>query len=458
MADWVSQAINPVHFNDLRHAKRLRQTVNVLSEKPTASVPEASGSSSEAKTIYRFWSNPQVKVEAIHKSFRDGVVKRAREQETVLALQDTTDFNFSHHPKTTGLGFINQSQQKGLKVHSSLAVSGDGEPLGILKQHCWSRRQRRGQRGKRRQKPIEQKESYRWLRHAQASEEALQDVEQVVLVGDREADIFDLFTRPRADNSELLIRATQNRKVQHELDYLIPSVEQAPVLGELTVDVPRNPQRPARTAELELRALTVTLEVPCNHPQQSRLEPVQLNVILAQEVSPPANGHPPIRWLLITSLPIDTGEQLAQCVVWYSYRWLIERFHYTLKSGCRFENLQLETGDRLQRALATYNIIAWRLLWLTYRARLTPEASCELVLEPAAWRLLRRKFQPKSRSRKPPTLRQAMRWIAQLGGFLARKHDGEPGVKTLWRGFTTLHSLLEGAQLASSSPSLSGFG
>jgi hypothetical protein len=429
----------------------------VLSQKPTASVPEASGSSSEAKNIYRFWSNPQVKAEAIRASHRDGVVKRARGQETVLAIQDTTDVNFSHHPKTAGLGFINQSQQQGLKVHSSLAVSRDGEPLGILNQHCWSRRRRRGQRGKRRQKPIEQKESHRWLQAAQANEEALQDVKQVVHIGDREADIFDLFARPRAENSDLLIRATHNRKVQHELDYLIPSVTQAPLLGELRVQVPRNPQRPAREAVLELRALTVTVEVPCNHPNRSRLEPVQLNIILAQEVTPPADGSQPIRWLLVTTLPIAGFESVVQCVVWYSYRWLIERFHYTLKSGCRFEDLQLETGDRLQRALATYDIIAWRLLWLTYRARLTPEASCELVLEPAAWRLLRRKFQPKSRSRRPPTLRQAMRWIAQLGGFLARKGDGEPGVKTLWRGFTQLHSLLEGAHLASSSQSLSGF-
>ena len=150
----------------------------------------------------------------------------------------------------------------------------------------------------------------------------------------------------------------------------------------------------------------------------------------------------------MTTLPIETFEQVWQAVQWYSYRWLIERFHFTLKSGCRIEELQLRSKDRLLKALATYSIVAWRLMSLTYQARLTPEASCEQVLEPKEWKLLRRKFSPKSRSKKPPTLRQAMVWIAQLGGFLARKGDGDPGLQTLWRGLGKLQFLLEGAQLA----------
>jgi Transposase Tn5 dimerisation domain len=126
---------------------------------------------------------------------------------------------------------------------------------------------------------------------------------------------------------------------------------------------------------------------------------------------------------------------------------LIERFHYTLKSGCKIEQLQLETKDRLLNALATYSIVAWRLMHLTYCARIHPEESCEIALLPAEWKLLRRKFEPKNRSKQPPTLHQAVGWIAQLGGFLARKNDGEPGLKTIWRGIGILHHLLEGSQL-----------
>ena len=175
--------------------------------------------------------------------------------------------------------------------------------------------------------------------------------------------------------------------------------------------------------------------------------PQSLNVLLVEEGAAPTDGSAPIRWLLLTSLPIDTPEQAWQCVKWYRYRWLIERFHYTLKSGCKIEALQLQSKARLLKALATYSIVSWRLMWLTHRARLTPDDSCDEVLEPMEWKLLRRKFVPKSRSQKPPTLRQAVIWIAQLGGFLARKGDGEPGLKTLWRGLTKLHILLEGAQL-----------
>ena len=133
---------------------------------------------------------------------------------------------------------------------------------------------------------------------------------------------------------------------------------------------------------------------------------------------------------------------------WYSDCWLIERFHFTLKSGCGIEQLQLKTCSRMLSALATYNVIAWRVMWLLYQSRLMPDVSCEGILEPAEWKLLRRKFVPKSRSRKPPTLQQAVVWIARLGGFFARKGDGNPGLKTLWRGLKRLGDLMEGVQLA----------
>jgi len=420
-----------------------------LGEQPAGSVPQAAGSVVESQGIYRFWANPMVKASAILNSHGDGVRSRAREHQTVLAIQDTTELNYSSHPQTQGLGFINQTSQQGMKVHSCFVVGSDGEPLGVVHQYCWSRKQAKGKRSKRRKLPIAKKESYRWLQGVNAAEKILPETVQRVHVGDREADIFELFAQHRGPYSELLIRAEHNRKVQHELGTLRPTLEQAPILGELTVTLQRNPKRPARTAHLQIRALSVTIEVPCNHPKPHNLEPVTLNAILVEEIEPPADGGKPIRWVLLTTLPIDTFEQVAQCVQWYSYRWLIERFHFTLKSGCGIEQLQLESAFRLRKALATYSIVAWRLMWLTYRARLTPEDSCELVLQPAEWKLLRRKFVPKSRSKKPPTLQQAILWIAQLGGFLARKGDGNPGVKTLWRGLTKLHSMMEGVQLTS---------
>jgi hypothetical protein len=373
-----------------------------------------------------------------------------KQQAVVLVIQDTTDLNFSSLKHTSGLGFINQTTQQGIKVHTSFAVSGSGEPLGVLRQHTWIRTERSGKRGERRKKATHEKESQRWLDGVSAVEAEVDKDLVLVHVGDREADIFDLFTLPRRAHSHLLIRAEHNRKVEHELDYLIPTIAQGPILGEKTIPIERNPKRPARQAHLTLRGMQLSVAVPRAHKQPTQCQPVPLNVLLVEEAIAPTEGEP-IRWLLITTLPIETFEQAWQCVVWYSLRWLIERFHYTLKSGCHIEALQLESVERLLNALATYSIVAWRLMWLTYRARLTPEDSCESVLEPKEWKLLRRKFEPKSRSKTPPTLRQATHWIARLGGFLGRKHDGEPGLKTLWRGLGVLHHLLEGAQLAAKS-------
>lgn len=422
--------------------------MRVLSEHPGESVPQATSSASESQSIYRFWSNQQVKSHQILESHRAAVVARGNAIGVVLAIQDTTDFDFTSHRQTQGLGYLNQTQQQGLKVHSCLAVSGDGDPLGVLHQYSWVREHRRGKREQRRKLPIEQKESYRWLKTAQAAEQGFAPQVQVIHLGDREADIFELFVQPRRHNSALLIRAEHNRKVRHELDYLVPTLNQAPVLGNVSLELERNPTRPARTARVQLRALQVTLEVPRNHPQPHQLAPVTVQALLVEETQSPTDGSPPIRWLLLTTLPIESFEQAWQVVQWYALRWLIERFHYTLKSGCRFEQLQLQTRQRLLNALATYAIVAWRLMSLTYQARLHPDASCERVLQPSEWRLLRRKFEPKNRSQKPPSLHQAMLWIARLGGFLARQGDGEPGLKTLWRGIGVLHHLLAGMQLA----------
>jgi hypothetical protein len=421
--------------------------VRRLAEYPSESVPQASASASKSQSIYRFWANKRVKPEQILASHRASVVGRANEKSVVLAIQDTTDLDFSGLKQTGGLGFINQSTQQGIKVHSCFAVSGSGEPLGILHQHSWTRSERTGKRGERRKKATCDKESGRWLDTLMAAEQGIDESVCVVHVGDREADIYDLLVQPRRSHSQLLIRAAHNRKVQHELDYLIPTIEQAPMLGQQTIEIERNPERPARRATLMVRGMQVTIEVPRHHQAPKQCQPVTLNVLLVEEASAPSEGKP-IRWLLLTTLPIDSFEQAWQCVQWYSLRWLIERFHYMLKSGCRIEQLQLETAARLLNALATYSIVAWRLMELVYRARLLPDVSCEVVLQPVEWKLLRRKFEPKNRSKKPPPLRQAVRWIAQLGGFLARTGDGEPGLKTLWRGMGVLHHLVERAQLA----------
>jgi len=193
-------------------------------------------------------------------------------------------------------------------VHRCFVVSGSGAPLGLLHQHTWTRAERTGKRGERRKKATSEKESQRWLDTLTAAEQGIDETVCLVHVGDGEADIYDLFVQPRRSNSQLLIRAEHNRKVQHELDDLIPAIEQAPVLGQQTIEWERNPERPVRSTTLTVCGLQVTIEVPRHHKQPQQCQPVVLNVLLAEEITPPVEGKP-IHWLLLTTLPIDCFEQ-----------------------------------------------------------------------------------------------------------------------------------------------------
>lgn len=263
----------------------------------------------------------------------------------------------------------------------------------------------------------------------------------MVTVADREADIYELFALERQENSQLLIRGNHNRRVNHEAKYLRSCMAQTDPCGQLVVEVPRGDERPARQATLTIRFATLEIQPPRGHLHYSQLQPLKIQVVLAEEENPP-KGVTAISWLLLTTLAVNCFADAVQCVRWYSYRWLIERYHYVLKSGCRVEELQLETADRIERALATYCIVAWRLLWLTYEARMNPDAPCDTVLETHEWQALYCTIhQSSTHPSQPPSLQQAVWWIAQLGGFLGRKHDGNPGVKTIWRGLRRLHDI-----------------
>ena len=441
MQSWAACELRHAQLGDVRLNRRLVRIVEDLAAKPTASVPEASGTWAATKGVYRFWDSDQVTAEAIRASHTQSTVERLAGHELVLAVQDTTDLDYAHHPATKGLGPLENKYQYGMRVHSSLAVSSVGVPLGLLHQVDWVRDPATvGKRHSRRKRATKDKESQRWLTALLASQEVVPAEVAVVTVADSEADIYDLFALPRRRGSELLIRGTHDRRVG-EVGYLWQTLEQSPVRGHYTLEVHRKAGRKARQACISVRYTSVDIEPPRHHLGRAALSPVSLQVVLVREETPPP-GVPAITWLLYTSLPIESLEDALRCVRWYSYRWLIERYHFVLKSGCRIEQLQLETAARIERALATYCIVAWRLLWLTYEARQSPDTPCDRVLEPAEWQSLYcRIHQTPCPPATPPTLHQAVRWIAQLGGFLARKSDGEPGVQTIWQGLRRLEDM-----------------
>lgn len=441
--NWAWEELCTSWLPDPRLDLRLSRMVEGFSEHPEASCSEALGKAG-AKAAYRFWNNDRVRAGEVLAPNAAKTAQRSMQYPVVLVAQDTTEINLSSHPATHGMGYLGSPQCRGLLLHSLLAISPTGVPLGVVRQLTWVRPLAQlGKRHRRRKAAVKEKESQRWLDGLAGTAECFSQHPHVVLMGDRESDLFDLFAMPRAATVDLLVRVCrENRRVEHRTKYLRKALEAEPVRGHVQIEIPARANRQARTAKMAVRWLSLEVHAPCHGPKQPSL---QLNFILVQELNPP-HGEKPVRWLLATTLPVENLEDALRCVQWYAYRWTIERFHFVLKSGCKIEERQLESVEAMERAIPVFSMVAWRLLWLTLQARESPDAPCTMILEEFEWKVLcvtvhARRRQPPA---KPPTLREAVRMVAQLGGFLGRKCDGEPGPQTLWRGLRRLHDLSEG--------------
>lgn len=439
-AAWAAQELAGATFGDARLDKRLVRIVADKAAKPTASIPQASGDWAATKATYRFLAADQITPAAIRAAATDATLRRVAAHATVVVLQDTTELNYTSHPHTTGLGTLDNVHARGLKVHSALAATLDGVPLGVLHQAVWSRPAPTKGRPSRRTRPQAQRESQRWLTTLAAVQAQVPAPTHLIVVADREADIYPLFIEARDSRTDLVIRATYNRGIvggKRLEDVTAELVWQ----GMDTVAIPGNGTRVARTATVRMGWAEVQVLPPTDYPAPASAPRPTLRLVVVEEDAPPP-GVKPLRWLLWTTLAVESWADARQVVAIYRVRWLIERYHLVLKSGCGVEKLQLETAAGLERALAVCSIVAWRLLWLTYQARQTPDAPCTTVFATHEWQALvctiERTATPPVR---PPTVREAVRMVARLGGFLARTGDGEPGVQTLWRGLTRLDDI-----------------
>lgn len=386
-----------------------------------------------------FWGNERVSHEAIIEVQRAETLLRLKGEDKVLLVQDTTSFNFSHHPATTGLGPLENAHCRGFLAHSTLGVSRVGVPLGLMEQQVWVRRdEETGKRHQRHHRPFEEKESYKWVK---GLPKAVDGSEGYVVVCDAEAHIYEFLDEMVEQSLDFIVRAADARGFTEEGQALFETIAQQAVQQRFTLRLKRRPDREAREAQLELRFSQITLKRP--QRASAKRETLTVFVVDVFEPHPPA-GEEAVHWVLLTSLPVPTVEQAQQITVWYSYRWLVERFHFVLKSGCKLEESQLRQVDGLERLLAVYSLVAWKLLWLTYQARQTPTVPCTVALQPTEWQALYAFIHHTPAVPDAiPSLRQAVRWIGQLGGFLARKGDGEPGVKVLWRGWARLQDIVQ---------------
>jgi hypothetical protein len=343
---WVRQELEKTQLGDTRRTDRFMKIVSNLSDKPTSSVPEASGTWAETKATYDFWDSPYIKPAQLRKGHVDATLERIKNHQIILAIQDTTELNYTTHKAVKGVGYLDSKYAHGLKVHSTLAATTEGLPLGIIDQYVWAREPKfLGKAAERSQKSTEEKESQRWLDALKNTSSIIPNSQQVVTIADREADFYDLFARANRDGADFLIRATQNRCLESSSNHLKEEMELVEPQVTMTVELKRNPTRPSREATLTIRYKTLTIQPPQNRAKQENLSPIKLQVILFRESDPPSESET-IEWWLVTTLPITCIEDVTTYVKWYSYRWLIERYHYVLKSGCGIEKLQLETAER----------------------------------------------------------------------------------------------------------------
>lgn len=441
---WTDYELSEISLGDKRLNWRLLDSAAKLAAKPCVSINQACEDWADTKATYRLFANEKTTMEQILAPHQQRTKERMRGHKYILAIQDSSYLDYSHHPSKRGLGPIGTSQQtlNGLVMHSVLTVTTEGLPLGLLQQRIWARPEtvKQMSSAERHKVPICEKESNKWLLSLSETVKWQPEGTRLVTMGDSEADIFELFDHARTLETDLLIRAGQNRSVtEPEVGLLWDVVEKQPIAGHLKVQVSKCEEQPARQATVAVRYCSLVLRPPQH--LRSQMKPLSLYAVFVQEIDPPADVEP-LCWLLLTTVSISSIDDAIERIQWYCQRWQIEILHKILKSGCRIEQSQLASEKRLMPMITLFSIIAWRLFWITFLARTDPDAPAFAILAThelhALYTFLHKHPFPDSLV---PTVRQTLRWIARLGGFLARKNDGEPGVTVVWRGWQRLSDI-----------------
>jgi hypothetical protein len=400
------------------------------------SIPAACGGWGETRAAYRLFDHPAVSAERVLAPHLACTEERLRAHPRVLCIQDTTELDYTTKKDSiAGLGPLNYETRWGLYLHPTLALTPERVPLGLLDLHSWTREPGSLGEEKDPNRPLEAKESVRWVdgfARVSALAEQLTDT-RLTYIADREGDLYDLFVEAPCPErgADWLVRVQHSDRLLTDGRKLRAALDAAPVLTEITFERPASNGRKARTVHQQIKAVRVTLKPPAR-PDRTLAE-VTVTALLATEPHPPA-FEAPLDWLLLTNLSVETPEQAIEKLSWYLCRWQIEVYFKVLKSGCRVEQLQLEARERLEPALAFYMIIAWRVLYLTMLGRDCPEMPCDAVFADEEWQAVYLVTQRKPPPAAPPSLDTMVRMVATLGGFLNRKSDGFPGPKTLWIG------------------------
>ena len=438
-----------IDFGSKRLEERFIKTMEKMSKEPDKSIWLASGKRSEEKAVYRMLSNEKLSDEEILRQTAESTIRRISESgcEVILAVQDTMGVNYDGHKKTPGMGWIGD-KTLGVNVHSCIAVTPEGLTLGLLSQTSWTRKVRSDtsvSRDKKKERSVEDKESYRWLKTMEASEKNISPEVKIIHICDRDGDMYELYEKASKENRLFVIRILQNR-VTVDSGKIIDETKAGAVIGSMILTIPRNSQKnqPEREAELNVRAKTFNVKKPNWRRNDKHLsESVKMTVIYISEDQPP-EGIEPIKWLLATNESVTGANEAMKISGYYIQRWKIERFHYVMKSGCQIEKIQQRSVDKIVTLILMYSVIAIKILNVTYLARLAPEIPCYAILDEDEWKVLYCAVnKTQSLPDEPYTIAEAVIYIAKLAGWGGAKSDGAPGLKVIWLGLSKLNFLLD---------------
>lgn len=446
---WAQLEFSMADLGDGRRSKRLVQVASALAHCPSGTLPQALPDWAPLKAAYRLFSNRAVTYEKILTPHWERTRQSCTESGEYLLIEDTTDLDYSAHQACTGLGRIGNDYGRGLCLHTLLAAKVTAwdlnqgpelQVLGIAGQKCWARTEpsHRKKKERWRQRLNRPRESQRWAQ-ALSQMPARPDRARWIFIADREADDYEVFERCQQRQSDFILRAQHDRRLAGPPQSLFAAVARAALLGRFEVEVRARPERAPRTAQIEVRAMPVTLQGVWR-PGGERPD-LSVNVVEAREVDATADEEP-IHWVLLTSLPVDRFVEARRIVARYAQRWVIEEYHKALKTGAQVEKSELETAERLQALLAVLGVVAVRLLNTKMLARSQPDQAVDIKsFGPEPVEILTARFgQPKGGW----TYETLLIAIARMGGFLARRGDGNPGWITIWRGWQRLMTMVDG--------------
>ena len=446
--DWIEQQFDSCQFGDRRRTKRLLKVGMSMLQSPEKSLPQQTATWAGTKAAYRLFKQETVGFDAI--SMPHWEQTRCTDSGRYLLISDTTDIDHFSHRATTGLGQLGKGDGRGMQLHSCLVYDCDRKQIRGLAGAKLNYRIRVPKNETRMQRLNRKRESEIWGDLVEQVGHAPEG-SQWIHVFDRGGDNFEAMCHIRKTSCDWVIRAAKlQRNVLLESDEKLPlksAIERATYLGSYDLEQRSRQGVAARTASIDVSAIQVTFPRPRHHSpwlKECGIDSLTMNVVVVRETNAP-KGRTPIQWVLLTSLAVDHFDQAWQVIEDYENRWLIEEYHKVLKTGCSIERHALRTAARLEPLIGLISIVGIRLFELKLIGRNRKDTKAKTHV-PSQWLDCLKKLRPKLKITSI-TVYEFFRELAKLGGFLGRKHDGEPGWQTVWNGYQKMNWLLDGIKL-----------